>query len=281
MTIISSKKHQGRVGNLVIHAFLILGIIAVAFPFAWMIMSSLKSISDFYNFSFLPKAIDWSGYEFVFTQTNFGRWYINSFVVAIVVTITNIIFCSLIGYTLAKFRFRGARAIFILILSTMMIPTEMLVVPWYVSSVHLHLVDTFGGLIIPGVMEAFGVFLMRQFMEGVPNELLDAGRIDGMGEFRLWWRIAMPQVKPAIAALGIITFLGNWNAYLWPVIVVSSDKMRTLPVGISLYATAQGSGIQWNTIMAMSVLTVVPMIIVFLIFQRQIISGISLSGTNV
>lgn len=248
------------------------------FPFVWMILSSFKSLQDFYNFGFWPTTFDVSAYQYVLTQTNFGRWYLNSAVVAVVVTITNIIFCSLIGYTLAKFRFRGARFVFIAILATLMVPTEMLVIPWYVSAVHLHLADTYVGIILPGVMEAFGIFLMRQFMLGIPNELLDAGRVDGLGEFRLWWRIAMPLVKPAIAALGIVTFLGNWNAYLWPVIVIATDKMRTIPVGISLFATAQGNGIQWNTIMAMSVLTVVPTIIVFVTFQRQIISGIALTG---
>lgn len=208
------------------------------------------------------------------------RWYWNSFVVAVVVTVSNIIFCSLIGYTLAKFRFRGARAIFILILSTMMIPTEMLVIPWYVLSSDLHWIDSYWGLMFPGMMEAFGIFLMRQFMSDVPDDILDAARIDGMGEFKIWARVAMPQVKPAISALGIITFLGNWNAYLWPVIVTSSEKMRTLPVGIAMYGTSDAGGIQWNTIMAMSTLTVIPMIIVFLFFQRQIVEGIALSGTK-
>lgn len=268
------------IGKLVIHLLLIAGIVIVAFPFIWMIFSSFKSLTDFYNFSFLPETIDFSGYKFIFEQTDFLNWYFNSFIVAVVVTVSNIIFCSLIGYTLAKFKFFGAKGIFILILSTMMIPTEMLVIPWYVMSSDLHWVDSYWGLMFPGMMEAFGIFLMRQFMSDVPEDILDAARIDGMGEFKIWWRIAMPQVKPAISALGIITFLGNWNAYLWPVIVTSTEKMRTLPVGISLYGTSDAGGIQWNTIMAMSTLTVIPMIIVFLIFQRQIVEGIALSGTK-
>ena len=195
-------------------------------------------------------------------------------------TISNIIFCSLIGYTLAKFRFTGAKLIFLIILSTMMIPTEMLIIPWYVFSSDFQWVDSYWGLIFPGLMEAFGIFLMRQFMASVPEDILDAARIDGMGEFKIWLRIAMPQVKPAISALAIITFLGNWNAYLWPVIVTNTAEMRTLPVGIAMYGTSDAGGIQWNTIMAMSSLTVIPMIIVFLIFQRQIVEGIALSGTK-
>ena len=273
-----NARSRRRIGTAVLHLVFLAGSVVVAFPFVWMILSSFKSIQDFYNFGFLPSVFDVSAYQYVFTETNFGRWYLNSAIVAVVVTVTNIVFCSLIGYTLAKFRFPGARAVFILILSTLMVPTEMLVIPWYVSAVHLHLANTYVGIFLPGVMEAFGIFLMRQFMLGVPDDLLDAGRVDGLGEFRLWWQVAMPLVKPAIAALGIVTFLGNWNAYLWPVIVIATDQMRTIPVGIALYATAVSNGIQWNTIMAMSVLTVVPMIVVFVIFQRQIISGIALTG---
>jgi multiple sugar transport system permease protein len=274
------RKKEFSIGKGIIHLLLILGIVIVAFPFIWMILSSFKSMADFYRFSFFPEALDFSGYKYVFAETDFMRWYVNSFIVAIIVTTSNIIFCSLIGYTLAKFRFFGAKAIFILILSTMMIPTEMLVIPWYVLSSDLHWVDSYWGLMFPGMMEAFGIFLMRQFMAEVPDDILDAARIDGMGEFKIWLRVAMPQVKPAISALGIITFLGNWNAYLWPVIVTSTAKMRTLPVGIAMYGTADAGGIQWNTIMAMSALTVIPMIIVFLIFQRQIVEGIALSGTK-
>lgn len=267
-----------KISKVMIHLILLLGVILVAFPFVWMILSSFKSLPDFFNFGFLPEKIDFSGYTFTFTKTDFFRWYGNSFIVAIIVTVTNLLFCSLIGYTFAKFNFVGAKFLFILILSTMMIPTEMLVIPWFVLSSEFQWVDTYWGIMFPGVIEAFGVFLMRQFMSNIPNDTLDAARIDGMGEFKIWWRVAMPQVKAALSALGILTFLGNWNAYLWPVIVTTTSDMRTLPVGISLYGTSDAGGIQWNTIMGMSTLAVVPMIIVFLIFQTRIIEGISLTG---
>jgi multiple sugar transport system permease protein len=268
------------IGGFIIHIFLMIGIVIVVFPFIWMILSSVKSMPDFYNFSFLPDAIDWSGYMYVFEQTNFLRWYLNSFIVAIAVTISCIIFNSLIGYTLAKYRFPGSKVVFILILSTLMIPTEMLVIPWFVAGSELNWINTYWGIMLPGMIEAFGVFLMRQFMLGIPDDTLDAARIDGMNEFKIWWCIAMPQVKPAISAMAIIVFLGNWNAYLWPVIAITTESMFTLPVGISLYATGDSGGINWPTIMGMSTLTVVPMIIVFLIFQRQIVEGISLTGTK-
>ncbi len=272
---------RSDIGALIVHILLICGVVFVALPFVWMILSSLKSLKDFYNFSFFPKRIDFSAYSFIFGQTQYLRWYLNSFIVAIVVTTSNLLFASLVGYVLAKHRFPGARLMFVLILSTFMIPTEMLVIPWYVMSVKLHWTDSYWGIMFPGMLEAFGVFLMRQFMYAVPQDLLDAARIDGMNELRIWWSVAVPQVKPGLSALGIITFLGNWNAYLWPVIIISSSHMRTLPVGIALYATADnGGGIQWNTVMAMSTVAVIPIIIVFLVFQKQIVEGITLTGVK-
>ena len=274
----NNRKFKGL--ELCIHLFLIAGVIVVAFPFLWMVLSSLKSLPDFYSFSFWPKKIDFSAYQFIFQETDFLKWYWNSILVGLIVTVSSLVFSSLVGYTLAKYKFPGVKVIFILILSTLMIPTEMLVIPWYVMGTKVNLIDSYLGIMFPGLIEAFGVFLMRQFMLSIPDDLLDAARIDGMSEFKIWWRIAMPQVKPALSALGIITFLGNWNAYLWPVIVTSTDSMRTLPVGISLYATGDSGGIQWNTIMGMSTLAVVPMIIIFLIFQQQIVEGITLTGVK-
>ncbi|MBM7646189.1 multiple sugar transport system permease protein [Scopulibacillus daqui] len=273
-------KKRIDIGGLLVHIFLWAGLIIVVFPFVWMILSSFKSLPDFYHFSFLPDKLNWSGYKYIFEETDYLRWYLNSIVVAVVVTISCLIFNSLIGYVLAKYRFPGAKAIFIVILSTLMIPTELLVIPWYVAGSKLHWVNTYWGLMLPGMIEAFGVFLMRQFMMSIPDDILDAARIDGMGELRIWWRIALPQVRQAMAAMGIITFLGNWNAYLWPVIATSTANMRTLPVGISLYSTADAGGIQWHVIMGMSTLAVIPMMIVFLIFQKKIVEGISLTGVK-
>lgn len=277
---VRAAKRKLDVTALIIHGVLWLGVVVVGLPFLWMILSSFKTLPDFYSFQFFPATWDFSNFTFVLSNTQFLRWFLNSLIVALVVTTSSLIFASLAGYTLAKFRFPGAKLIFILILSTLMIPTEMLVIPWYVLGVQLNWVDSYWGIMFPGMIEAFGVFLMRQFMLGVPSELMDAARVDGLSEFRIWLQIVLPQVKPALAALGILTFLGNWNAYLWPVIVISSENLRTLPVGLSLYATADNGGVQWNTIMAMSTLAVLPVIIVFLIFQRQIIEGIALTGVK-
>ncbi|HIQ05371.1 MAG TPA: carbohydrate ABC transporter permease, partial [Anaerolineae bacterium] len=162
------------------------------------------------------------------------------------------------------------------ILSTLMVPTEMLIIPWFIMSVNFHWADTYWGIIFPGVITASGIFLMRQFMTGVPNDLLDAARIDGVSEFGLYWRVALPLVKSALAALCIFNFLGNWNAYIWPLIVASKRQMLTLPVGLGYFSGEASS--DWHLIMTASTLSVVPLLTVFSFFQRQIIQGIALTG---
>ncbi len=255
---------------------LVAGGILVSFPFLWMAVTSLKGPREIFELHFWPHAPTLDNFRQVLTTTQFPRWFFNSFVVAAITTVSAVFFDSLTGYTLAKLRFRGRDAIFILILSTLMIPTEMLVIPWYTLSVRLGWIDTYWGIMFPGLISAFGVFLMRQFMTGVPDELLDAGRIDGVSEFGLFARIALPLVRPALAALAIFTFLGNWNAFIWPLIVIQTPAMRTLPVGIALFSGEAGSA--WHLIMAASSLAVLPVLAVFVILQRQIIEGIVLTG---
>ena len=157
-----------------------------------------------------------------------------------------------------------------------MVPTEMLVIPWYVLSSRLGWIDTYWGLLFPSIVSAFGVFLMRQFFDTLPQELIDAGRIDGVSEFGIFWRIGLPLVRPALAALGIFTFLTSWNSFLWPLVIIQTPKMRTIPVGVALFSGEAGS--QWHLIMAASTLAVLPVLIVFLFFQRQIIEGVVLTG---
>ena len=252
------------------------GGILVAFPFLWMAATALKSPREIFELHFWPHAPTLDNFRQVLTATQFPRWFFNSFVIATITTASAVFFDSLTGYTLAKLRFRGRNIIFIAILSTLMIPTEMLVIPWYTLSVRLGWIDTYWGIMFPGLISAFGVFLMRQFMAGVPDELLDAGRIDGVSEFGLFSRIALPLVQPALAALGIFTFLGNWNAFIWPLIVIQTPAMRTLPVGIALFSGEAGSS--WHLIMASSALAVLPVLAVFVVLQRHIIEGIVLTG---
>jgi multiple sugar transport system permease protein len=181
-----------------------------------------------------------------------------------------------VGYTLAKFKFNGQKIVFIAILSTLMIPTEMLVIPWYIIAQNFGLLDSYLGLILPGIMTGFGVFLMKQFFEGVPDDYLEAARIDGVGEFTIFIRIALPLVTPALSALAIFTFLGNWTAFLWPLIVSSSAEIFTVPVGLASFSGEFQS--DWELIMTGAALATLPTLLVFLILQRYIIRGVVLGG---
>lgn len=265
-----------RLARLLLYLILLIGGIGMVFPFVWMVSSSLKLPADIYTLNLIPPKPTLDNYRTVLEETKYLRWFANSLVIALITTASVAFFASIAGYALAKFQFPGRSVIFILILSTLMVPTEMLVIPWYMMSIRLHWTDTYQGIMFPGVISAFGVFLMRQFFSGVPNDLIDAARLDGFSEFRIFWKIAIPQVKPAIAALCIFTFLGNWNAYIWPLIVTRSEEMRTLPVGIAFFSSESGSA--FHLIMASAALATIPVLVVFLIFQRQIIKGIVLTG---
>ncbi len=261
------------------YVLLSLGAVAMVTPFIWMLLTSLKPPPEMVQFSFLPQNPTLENYVRVLQTANFGRWYLNSIIVAIISTTSVVFFDALAGYTLNKFRFPGKELIFIGMLGTLMVPTEMLIIPWYTMSVqwgwHQGLAQ-YWGIAFPGVITAAGIFLMRQFFDGVPNELLDAARIDGMSEFGIWWSIALPLVRPAIAALAIFNFIGNWNAYIWPLIIASSREYYTLPVGLSFFRGE--STTEWEKIMTAASLASVPLLTVFLIFQRQIIKGIALTG---
>jgi multiple sugar transport system permease protein len=272
------KNNKGKLRrtNPVVYVLLALGGIIMIFPFVWMIATSFKQPWDVYNLSIIPPEATFNNYIRLFEGSNFPRWFFNSFVVGLLVTFSVLFFDSLVGYTLCKFNFKGKKIIFILILSTMMIPTEMLVIPWYIMSNKWGWVDSYWGIMFPGIMTGFGTFLMRQFFQGVPDELLDAARIDGLNEFQIWWKIAMPLVKPAISALAIFTFLGNWNAFLWPLIVISKTELYTLPVGLAFFSGEFQT--EWEMVMTGASVATIPVLIVFLIFQKQIIKGIALSG---
>lgn len=263
----------------VAYLLLSLGAVVMITPFVWMLLTSFKPAPELVQFAFLPENPTFDNYVRVMTTSNFGRWYINSVFVAVLSTTSVIFFDSLVGYTLNKFDFPGKNLIFLGILGTLMVPTEMLIIPWYTMSVdfgwHVGMAQ-YWGIAFPGVITATGIFLMRQFFDGVPSELLDAARIDGVNEFGIWWRIAMPLVKPAIAALAIFNFIGNWNAYLWPLIVANGREYYTLPVGLSFFRGE--STTEWEKIMTAASLASIPLLVVFLLFQRQIIKGIALTG---
>lgn len=276
--IVQRRDWRRQLARILLYLILLIGGLMMIFPFVWMIVSSLKDAAHIYSLSLIPPDPSLDNYREVLNETPFVRWFANSLIVALITTASVAFFDSLVGYVLAKFSFPGRQVIFLLILSTLMVPTEMLVIPWFVMSINMGWTDSYWGIMFPGVISAFGVFLMRQFFLGVPNDLLDAARLDGFSEFRIFWKIALPLVRPAVAALCIFTFLGNWNAYIWPLIVVRSEEMRTLPVGIAFFSSEAGSA--FHLIMAAAAMATIPVIVVFLIFQRQIIKGIALTGVK-
>ena len=267
-----------RPGRILIWTVLFIGGIIMITPLLFMFSTSLKPAADVYDMRLIPAEPTLGNYISVLTNTGFVRWFFNSMLIAVSVTLSNVFFDSLVGYTLAKFRFRGRRFIFLAILSTLMIPTEMLVIPWYLMSSSFGWLDTYWGIMFPGMMTGFGTFLMRQFFEGVPDDFMEAARVDGMNEFVIWWRIAMPLVAPALSALAIFTFLGNWTAFFWPLIVTTSSELYTLPVGLSSFAVE--AAIQWEMIMTGAALATIPTLLVFLIFQRYIVRGVMLAGVK-
>jgi multiple sugar transport system permease protein len=267
---------RARPGLILLWTLLFLGGIVMITPLLFMISTSLKDSSEVYNLTLIPDAPTLDNYVFLFSETNFGRWFLNSLVVAFVVTVSVLFFDSLVGYTLAKFRFRGRPIIFIAILSTLMIPTEMLVIPWYIMSKNFGWLNTYWGILFPGIMSGFGTFLMRQFFETVPDDFLQAARIDGLNEFQIFWEVALPLVAPALSALAIFTFLGNWTAFLWPLIVSNRPEMYTVPVGFASFSGEFQT--EWELIMTGAAVATLPTLLVFLIFQRFIIRGVMLAG---
>ena len=267
-----------RIGNLLVILLLAAGSIVMIFPFVWMLLTSLKPLPEVFDLALLPQNPTLENYRIILTEYLFGRWFWNSLLVASLTTISVLIFDSLAGYTLSKFEFPGKSIIFVMILSTLMVPTEMLIIPWYATSAQFGWTNSYWGLLFPGLMTAFGVFFTRQFFDTVPDDLLDAGRIDGLSELGVFWRVGLPLVRSTLAALAILTFLGNWNAFLWPLIVTQTQSMYTLPVGLALFSGEAGS--QWNLITAGASLAVFPVLIVFIIFQRQIIEGVATTGVK-
>ncbi|GAA5628215.1 L-arabinose transport system permease protein AraQ [Brucella sp. NBRC 12953] len=263
-------------GRIITWTLLFIGGLIMITPLVFMFSTSLKTAGQVYDLRLIPAEPTLQNYATILADGRFLRWFMNSMLVAVVVTLSNVFFDSLVGYTLAKFQFRGRYFIFLAILSTLMIPTEMLVIPWYLMSSKLGWLDSYWGIMFPGMMTAFGTFLMKQFFEGVPNDFLEAARVDGLNEFQIWWKIAMPLVTPALSALAIFTFLGNWTAFFWPLIVSTSPELYTLPVGLSSFAVEQS--IQWEMIMTGAAIATLPTLIVFMLLQRYIVRGVMLAG---
>lgn len=262
-----------------IYFLLLLGILLMVGPFLWMLLGSLKPQPEFLVSppTFLPKAPTTANFERLFTQLDFPRFFFNSSLVALIVTVGNVLFCPMLGYALAKLQWRGKRPIMGLVLATLMVPAGITLIPNFVLMANLGLVNTYPGLILPFLVGPFGVFLTRQFMFGIPDELLEAARIDGANEWRIFWQVVIPLTVPVLATLGILTFLASWNSFIYPLVMAQEPEMYTLPVALATFATGDHQS-DHGLLMAGSVVLVVPVLIIFILFQRWITEGIATTG---
>ncbi len=272
--MLTSRKH-----NWWLYGALSAALVTVVAPFVWMVLGSFKTEGELRQAppTWWPQTATLDNYTQLFSRLDFGGYFTNSVVVATVVTIGNLLFCSALGYALAMLDFRGKKALFAVVMTTLMIPGVVTFVPLFVLVANAGLVDTLPGLFLPFLVSPFGVFLMRQFITGLPKELIDAGRVDGAGELRIFARIILPLCGPALATLGILTFLGSWNNFLWPLVVAQTEDTYTLPVALALYSTGQNST-QYGLLLAGATVVVLPVLIVFMVFQRRFIEGIATTG---
>ena len=261
-----------------IHILLLVGVIIMVFPFYWMVISSFKTAGDILGMppSWWPNPISFESYIDMSNRINLLRVYFNSIYICVIITIVTIYGSSLIGYILAKFTFRGRTILFIGIIATMMIPFEVRMLPLYSLVVNWGLMNTYTGLVFPSLLSTFGIFLLRQNALSIPNDLLDAGTIDGCSEWKKFFHIVHPLCWPVSSALAIFTFMWNWDNFLWPLLVVMDRDMHTLQLALSSLVGADN--IRWGVVMAGAVSSSIILLIVFFIFKRNIIRGIAMSG---
>lgn len=279
-----TSKKPARVGfftsRVVLYSILLFGCLFTLVPFVWMLSTSFKSSTEIVKLppTFLPEKATLQSYQTIFNDPHvpLARFYLNSIIVSVSVVSLVLFTSSLAGYVFAKYQFYGKNVLFTMLLASMMIPFQVMMIPLYLILVRMGITDSLMGLIVPGATSAFGIFLMRQFIESIPSELIDAARIDGAGEFGIYSRIILPQMGPALATLGIFTFMGTWNDYLWPLIVITTNEKRTLPVMLTWYNSQHGS--RFDLTMAASVMVILPILLVYFIFQRWVVRGIALTG---
>jgi multiple sugar transport system permease protein len=270
---------MGKALRALVWVAVIVGGMGMLIPFLWMVLTSLRSDAE--AFAWPPKLFvwppQWQNYPEAWKIAPFGRFFFNSVVVSVSVTVGSLFINSLAAYGFSKYDFKGRNALFLGLLATLMIPYQVTMIPSFLLLKQLDWLDRFEGLIVPGLASAFGIFFLRQFMLTIPDDYLDAARIDGASEYRIYWKVVLPLAKPAIATLAVFTFLGAWNDFLGPLIVVKSEEMRTLPLAIS--ALSAGHYVMsWPLLMAGASFVIIPVLIVYLIAQKSFVEGIALGG---
>jgi multiple sugar transport system permease protein len=264
--------------SLLTHAVLYALALATVAPFLWMILTSFKDLGDIlaYPPRWWPEHFQIENYVGAFQAAPFGRYYFNSILVALAVTGGQIVTCSLAAYAFARLQFRGRDILFYLFLGTMMIPGQVTMIPSFLMLHWLGWIDSYAALIVPGLASAFGTFLLRQFFLSIPRDLEDAASIDGCSRFGVLWRIILPLSRPALATLAVFTFMGVFNDFLWALVVVSSEEMKTVQLGLAIFRDRYQT--DWGQLMAASVTATLPILLVFFFAQKYFIRGITLSG---
>ncbi len=275
-----NKSTYNNIADGFTYTLLIIFSVIVVLPFLWMILSSLKTAGEIWTFPpvFLPKKFQWSNYLEAWKALPFDRFLFNSLFVTVCVTIGQLFTCSLGGFAFARLRFPGRDSLFLMYMATMMIPFPVLMIPLFIIMQNLGWIDTLKSLIIPCLFSAWGTFLMRQFMMGIPRALEDAAKIDGCSYWGLYWKIIVPLCKPVFATLGIFTFMGTWNQFFWPLIMINTISNKTLPLGLVMFQTRIAAETPWHFIMAASCATILPIIVLFIIGQKYYVKGIVTSG---
>lgn len=247
-------------------------------PLEQMILASFMTPAEINRYPprFLPSQISLDGYIALFTEAPVGRWLLNSFIVVAIAIMAHLVLCSMAGYGFARLRFRGRQASFMMLVATIMIPTQLLMIPTYIMFARIGLLDTLAAAFVPWLASAFGIFLMRQFFLSLPKELEDAGRIDGCSTFGVFWRIMLPLARPALATLAIFTALSSWNDLLWPLVAISDPDFYTIQLGLANFQGARRT--DWSLLMSGNVVATAPLLIAFIVAQRQFIATMTFSG---
>jgi len=289
---IRANKLKNLLGRLIIYALLIIGSIIFIAPWAWMVSASFQPIGDIFDWppNWIPETFTLANYAKFLAAEGFFRWVLNSGFLAVVVLVLQMFFNSLAAYTFAKRKFPGRDGLFLLMLGTLMIPGQLFLIPNYLILLRSPLfggnnllgvgghgmLDSFWGIIIPYSFSVWSVFFMRQYMKGIPDDLLDAARMDGASEFTIYSKVVMPLCGPVLAAQAIFTFTFVWNDFFWPLIVTSSPELRTLQLGLALFILKNKT--VWDVVFAGSVVSTLPVLLIFIFFQKYFIRGIALTG---
>ncbi|GAC1321278.1 MAG: carbohydrate ABC transporter permease [Chloroflexota bacterium] len=282
VTVPSSARRMRRIrrlgADLVVYALLLLGLLSVILPFVYMVASSFENPVQISALTpqFWPNPLIWTNYGRVWNDLPMARFFLNSAIVSITITVGQLLTASMAAYAFARLRFRGRSSLFTLYLATLIIPSQVTLIPNYLIVRDLHWHNTYMGLIAPFVVSVFSTFLLRQFFLTIPRDLEDAARIDGANHWQIYSRIIMPLSRSALATVVILTFLASWNNFLWPLVVVDSPDLRTVPLAITAY---QGQyAIAWGPLMAAASLSLAPVLFVYVLMQKYVIEGIAVTG---